>query len=197
MKVEKAPEGPGGRRSDAPRGVPRVALVVGSDSDLPALREAYDLLTGWGIACEVTVASAHRTPEEVAAFAREARERGVEVIIACAGLAAHLPGVIAAYTTLPVIGVPRAVGPLRGADALLSLVQMPPGVPVAGVGIDAFRNAALLAAAILALKYPAVEERWQRYRREQAESVREKDARLRGLGLPAYLEQVSQQERRG
>ncbi|MDI6894414.1 MAG: 5-(carboxyamino)imidazole ribonucleotide mutase [Bacillota bacterium] len=162
---------------------PRVALVVGSDSDLPLMKEAYDLLTAWGVGCRVLVASAHRTPDEVASFARGARDRGFEVIIACAGLAAHLPGVIAAHTTLPVIGVPRAAGGLGGLDALLSIVQMPPGVPVASVGLDGARNAALLAAAILAVKDDGVRQRLESFRREQAAAVREKNARLADLGM--------------
>lgn len=156
----------------------RVAIVVGSDSDLPLVKEAYDLLASWGVGCRVLVASAHRTPDDAAAFARTAREQGVEVIIACAGLAAHLPGVLAAHTTLPVIGVPRAAGPLGGLDALLSIVQMPPGVPVACVGLDGARNAALLAASILAVADPAVREKLEEFRRRQAAAVREKNARL-------------------
>jgi len=175
---------PGGRPEDN-RGAegPLVAIVVGSDSDLPLMKEAYDLLASWGIGCRVLVASAHRTPDAVASFARSAGERGVDVIIACAGMAAHLPGVIAAHTTVPVIGVPRAVGSLGGLDALLSVVQMPPGVPVACVGLDAARNAALLAVAILAVKYEDLRERLQRFRQEQAEAVREKNARVAELGM--------------
>lgn len=161
----------------------RVAIVVGSDSDLPLMKEAYDLLTSWGVGCRVLVASAHRTPEDAVSFARGAREQGFEVVIACAGLAAHLPGVLAAHTTLPVIGVPRAAGSLGGLDALLSIVQMPPGVPVACVGLDAAKNAALLAASILAVNDAAVRERLESFRREQAAAVREKNARLAGWGM--------------
>ena len=170
---------------------PRVAIVVGSDSDLPLMKEAYDLLTAWGVGCRVLVASAHRTPDDVAAFARGAREQGFQVIIACAGLAAHLPGVLAAHTTLPVIGVPRAVGGLGGMDALLSIVQMPPGVPVACVGLDAARNAALLAAAILAVSDEGLRERLESFRREQAAAVREKNARLAEHGMAPAREGVT------
>lgn len=172
---------------EGPRRQPRVAIVVGSDSDLPLVREAYNLLCDCGVACDLRVASAHRTPEEVAAFARSATDQGVEVIIACAGLAAHLPGVIAAHTTLPVIGIPRVAGGLGGMDALLSIVQMPPGIPVACVGLDAARNAAILALSILALHHPSLRERLQQLRAEQAEGVRRKDARLNEMGLDRYL----------
>lgn len=167
-------------------GRPLVGVVVGSDSDLPLVKEAYDLLSEWGIECRVLVASAHRTPDEVAAFARGAREQGIEVIIACAGLAAHLPGVIAAHTTVPVIGVPRAAGTLGGLDALLSIVQMPPGVPVACVGLDGARNAALLAASILATRYEGVRDRLERFRQEQAAGVRAKNARVLEMGMAGW-----------
>jgi len=146
-----------------------VAIVVGSHSDLPAVEEARKTLEGLGIGCEVHVMSAHRTPDRVREFALGARERGVKVVIAAAGLAAHLPGAIAAHTSLPVVGLPLARSPLGGMDSLLSIVQMPPGVPVACVGIDAARNAALYAAAILAVSDPRVREALDAYRRALAE----------------------------
>jgi phosphoribosylaminoimidazole carboxylase PurE protein len=152
-------------------GKPRVGIVVGSPNDLPKVKEAADLLARLEIPYEVTVASAHRTPEKAVAFVKDAEARGIEVIIAGAGLAAHLPGVVAAHTTLPVIGVPLAAGSLGGLDALLSVVQMPPGVPVATVGIDGFRNAALLAAAILALKDEGLALRLKEYRQKMAENL--------------------------
>jgi phosphoribosylaminoimidazole carboxylase PurE protein len=124
---------------------PLVGIVLGSDSDLPLGRQAEKVLAEFGVASELTIASAHRTPERASRYAREARARGIKVIIAVAGLAAHLPGVLAAHTTLPVIGVPVAVGTLGGVDALLSMAQMPSGIPVATVGIGAAKNAALLA----------------------------------------------------
>jgi len=146
----------------------RVAIVVGSQSDLPQVEEAQKTLEHLGIDCEVHVMSAHRTPEKVRQFAQGARERGIGVIIAAAGMAAHLPGVVAAWTTLPVIGLPLARSALQGLDSLLSIVQMPPGVPVACVGIDGARNAALLAASILSLSDQAVREALEAYRRELA-----------------------------
>ena len=125
------------------------AIVMGSDSDLPTMQGASDALRSLGITHEMSVVSAHRTPDEVAQFAKNARARGIRVIIAGAGGAAHLPGMIAAYTELPVIGVPVVVGSLQGQDALLSIVQMPKGVPVATVAIGNAWNAGVLAAQIL------------------------------------------------
>jgi 5-(carboxyamino)imidazole ribonucleotide mutase len=134
----------------------RVGIVMGSTSDEQAMAKAAAALDELGIAYEVVVSSAHRNPERTANYAREAAGRGLRVLIAGAGLAAALPGVLAAHTILPVIGVPLASGALQGVDSLYSIVQMPPGVPVATVGIDNARNAALLAAQILALSDPAV-----------------------------------------
>ncbi len=149
----------------------QVAVLMGSDSDLPVMRKALDVLAEFGIGYEVSVASAHRTPDKVAEFARSAADRGIVVIIAGAGMAAALPGVVAAHTPLPVIGVPLSGSALDGADALYSIVQMPPGVPVATVGIDAAGNAALLAAQILALNNSALAEKLTEYRRQMAASV--------------------------
>lgn len=144
------------RRSPSPRLKPAlaravpVAIVMGSDSDLPVMKDAAAALRELSVAFDISVISAHRTPEEMARFARTARTRGVRVIIAGAGGAAHLPGMIAAHTELPVIGVPVPLGHLQGQDALLSIVQMPRGVPVATVAIGNAFNAGLLAAQILA-----------------------------------------------
>ena len=135
---------------------PVVGIIMGSDSDFDIMKEAAEALDDFGIASEISVISAHRTPHDLEIYATSAIERGLKVIIAGAGGAAHLPGVTAAMTVLPVIGVPVASGPLNGFDALLSTVQMPPGVPVATVAIDGARNAALLAARIVALSRPAV-----------------------------------------
>jgi len=130
---------------------PVVLIIMGSASDFPKVEPAEKTLAELGIACEMHVASAHRQPELVAKLAGEARDRGVKVIVAAAGAAAHLAGAIAARTTLPVIGIPISSGPLAGLDSLLSTVQMPSGIPVATVAIDGARNAALLAAEILAI----------------------------------------------
>jgi 5-(carboxyamino)imidazole ribonucleotide mutase len=132
--------------------MPKVAILMGSTSDSQIMAPAEKLLKSFGIKFEKKTLSAHRNPEEVANFSKRAKGNGLEVIIAGAGKAAHLPGVIASYTTLPVIGVPVSTLPLSGLDALFSMVQMPSGVPVATVGIDDSKNAALLAAQILALK---------------------------------------------
>ena len=144
--------------------VAQVGIVMGSKSDQEAMTKAQEVLDELGIGYEVVVSSAHRNPERTAIYAREAASRGLRVLIAGAGLAAALPGVLAAHTILPVIGVPLAAGALNGVDALYSIVQMPPGVPVATVGIDNTRNAAMLAAQILALTDPAVAAAVARYR---------------------------------
>jgi phosphoribosylaminoimidazole carboxylase PurE protein len=146
---------------------------MGSDSDWPSVEPAAQLLKEWGIGVEVTVASAHRSPERAQAYARSARTRGVRVIIVAAGAAAHLGGVVAAETILPVIGVPLPNSPLQGLDSLLAMVQMPAGVPVAtmALGTAGARNAAVLAAQILALGDPGLQERLMRHKRELAEKV--------------------------
>lgn len=142
----------------------RVGIIMGSQSDEAVMQKAVALLGELGIGHEVIVSSAHRNPERTAAYARQARERGLQVLIAGAGLAAALPGVLAAHTTLPVIGVPIASGALSGVDSLYSIVQMPPGIPVATVGIDNARNAAMLAAEIIALGDAAVADAIDKYR---------------------------------
>jgi len=140
-------------------GTPVVSILTGSPSDLPIVNKAKAVLDELEIPSEVRAMSAHRTPDMVVTHVTGAKARGVEVIIACAGMAAHLAGVVAAHTTLPVIGVPLASGALAGFDALLATVQMPPGIPVATVGVDASKNAAFLAARILGLSHPEVVER--------------------------------------
>jgi len=145
-----------------------VAVVMGSKSDADLMKPALDVLEQLGIEYEVSVTSAHRTPDKAREYGRNARERGIEVIIAAAGMAAHLPGVLASWTTIPVIGVPIASGELKGVDALLSIVQMPTGIPVACVGIDGAKNAAYLAAAILGLKHDKIRESYEKYRKELA-----------------------------
>lgn len=157
---------------------PLVGIIMGSDSDWPTLREATAVLDEFSVPWEATVASAHRAPTRVSRWATTAHERGLAVIIAAAGLAAHLPGVVAAHTTLPVIGLPVGVGALSGVDALYSIVQMPPGVPVAAVGIDAARNAALLAVQIVAGARPELQRKLQQYKQRVETASTEADARL-------------------
>ena len=146
--------------------MPLVAVVMGSKSDAEALKPTLDVLTQLGIDYEVSVISAHRTPEKARQFGQEARRRGIEVIIAAAGGAAHLPGVLASWTTLPVIGVPLATSELKGVDALYSIVQMPAGIPVASVaiGTTGAKNAAYLAAEILSLKHDEIRKTYEKYR---------------------------------
>ena len=148
--------------------MPLVAVVMGSKSDTEAVQPTLDVLTQLGIDYEVSVISAHRTPEKARQFSLKARERGIEVIIAAAGAAAHLPGVLASWTTLPVIGIPLASSELKGIDALYSIVQMPAGIPVAtvAIGTDRAKNAAYLAAEILGLKYGKIREAYEKYRRD-------------------------------
>lgn len=138
---------------------PLVAILTGSPNDLAVVLKGRAVLDGLGIPSDVRVLSAHRTPRETVEYVAAAEKQGVEVFIACAGMAAHLAGVVAAHTTRPVIGVPIASGALQGVDALLATVQMPPGVPVAAVGIDATKNAALLAARIISLSRPELRQR--------------------------------------
>lgn len=150
--------------------MPQVAVIMGSKSDMPVMQECADMLTRLGVTHDVLVMSAHRTPEKVREFALGARDHGYEVLIGAAGMAAALPGTLAAWCTLPVIGVPLAAGELRGLDALYAIVQMPPGIPVATVAIGSAgaRNAAVLAAQILAIKHDDVRGRYEAYRAELA-----------------------------
>ena len=146
--------------------MPLVAVVMGSKSDTEALKPTLEILTQLGIDYEVSVISAHRTPEKAREYGLAAQEHGIEVIIAAAGGAAHLPGVLASWTTLPVIGVPLASNELKGLDALYSIVQMPAGIPVASVAIGSAgaKNAAYLAAEILGLKYDKIRKAYEKYR---------------------------------
>lgn len=166
---------------------PLVAVLMGSDSDLSTMRGACDVLAEFGVPCEVRVLSAHRSPQRAAAYVEAAAERGLRVIIAGAGLAAHLAGVAAAHTPLPVIGVPLQSGGLGGMDALLSTAQMPPGIPVATVAVNGARNAAHLAVRILALGDPDLAQRLAAFRARLDEEVAAKSARLEQLGVEAYL----------
>ena len=156
----------------------KVAIIMGSDSDLPVVKKAFAELDKLNISYEVHVLSAHRTPELVAEFSKNAKKNGFGVIISAAGKAAHLGGVIAAYTTLPVIGVPIKSSTLDGMDALLATVQMPTGVPVATVAIDGAANAAILAAQMLALSDDALAAQLEQMKIDMKESVQQKDAAL-------------------
>ena len=158
---------------------PLVGVVMGSDSDLGVMRAAVAALTEFGVPTEVRVLSAHRTPTEMLEYARTAAARGLRVIIAGAGGAAHLPGMVAAATSLPVIGVPVAATPLAGVDALLAIAQMPAGVPVATVAVGGGRNAGLLAIRILAAADPALRAAMERFQADLAATVRAKDAAVR------------------
>ena len=158
--------------------MPKVALIMGSKCDWPSLKGCVDVLSRFGVETEVHVASAHRTPEKVASFADHARENGFEVIIAAAGKAAHLAGVIAGHTTLPVIGIPIKSSFMDGLDSLLSTVQMPTGIPVATVAVGGGDNAAYLAVQILSVKYPALAEALAAHRVQMAEAIEADDRQI-------------------
>ena len=161
---------------------PVVGVVMGSDSDLPVMQSAVDVLDELGIGHEVRVTSAHRTPDEMIQYGKDAADRGIQVIIAGAGGAAHLPGMLASVTILPVIGVPVRTNALSGMDSLLSIVQMPRGVPVATVAVDNATNAALLAARILALSDPELAARVALRTEEMKQMALDADARVRQAG---------------
>lgn len=166
----------------------KVGIIMGSDSDLPVMKEAATILEEFGVPYEITIVSAHRTPDRMYHYAKEAEERGIEVIIAGAGGSAHLPGMTASLTPLPVIGVPILTKALKGLDSLLSIVQMPAGIPVATVAINNAKNAALLAIQILALKYPQLKEKLKIYRDSLRKEVEKKGEKLKELGFKQYLE---------
>lgn len=158
---------------------PKVAIIMGSDSDLPIVTKAIKVLKEFKVDFEVRVISAHRTPDQASGFAKEAEAKGFDVIIAAAGKAAHLPGVLAAYTVLPIIGIPVKSSALDGMDALLSIVQMPSGIPVATVGIDGAENAGLLAVEMLSIKYAYLKEALKFHRESMMQEVIKKDERVR------------------
>ena len=167
---------------------PLVSIVMGSDSDLDRMAEAAKVLEEFEIPFEITISSAHRSPEMTMEYATTARERGIHVIIAGAGRAAHLAGVIAAHTTLPVVGVPIDGGPLDGVDALYSTVQLPPGVPVAtmAIGSGGARNAGIFAVQVLSLNNPDLQTKLQAYKAELSDGVAKKAARLAEVGYKDY-----------
>lgn len=160
---------------------------MGSDSDLPTMQGAIAVCEEFNVPCEVAIVSAHRTPDRMVNYAQQAHQRGLKVIIAGAGGAAHLPGMVASLTPLPVIGVPVASRHLQGVDSLYSIVQMPAGIPVATVAIGNAKNAGLLAVQILASHQPELLERVQQYRQNLAQSVMDKQAQLDELGYKQYL----------
>lgn len=155
--------------------MPKVGIVMGSQSDFPVVKKSVDVLKKFGVDVEVRVVSAHRTPFEAADFAGKAKENGIDVIIAAAGKAAHLPGVLAAYTILPVIGLPIKSSTMDGLDSLLSIVQMPTGVPVATVAINGADNAALLALQMIALKDDSIAKQLNDYKEQMAEGVKKQN----------------------
>lgn len=155
-----------------------VGILMGSDSDFPVMEKVARVLEEMDVPYEIDISSAHRLPDKTADYARTARERGIEVIIAGAGMAAHLAGVIASHTTLPVIGVPLSSGALSGVDALYATVQMPPGIPVATVAVDGGGNAAYLACSILSIKYPEIGDLLEAYREETREQLQQKSIKL-------------------
>lgn len=165
----------------------KVGIVMGSDSDMPVMAKAADILAELGIEYEMKIISAHREPDVFFEYAKTAEEKGFKVIIAGAGKAAHLPGMCAAIFPMPVIGVPMKTSDLGGVDSLYSIVQMPSGIPVATVAIGGGQNAGILAAKILAVSDPAILERVKKYAQSLKESVQEKDARLQEVGYKTYL----------
>lgn len=169
---------------------PLVGIIMGSDSDLPTMQDAIAVCAEFDVETEVAIVSAHRTPERMVEYAKSAHSRGIKVIIAGAGGAAHLPGMVASLTPLPVIGVPVPSRHLQGLDSLYSIVQMPAGIPVATVAIGNAKNAGLLAIQILATHQPQLLERVQQYRQTLTKSVMDKQAKLEHLGTQNYLEQM-------
>jgi 5-(carboxyamino)imidazole ribonucleotide mutase len=165
----------------------KVGIIMGSDSDLPVMQEAARMLEHFGISYELTIVSAHRTPQRMFDYATKAPEKGIKVIIAGAGGAAHLPGMVASITHLPVIGVPVKSSNLSGIDSLYSIVQMPPGVPVATMAINGARNAGIMAAQILGAQDENIAQKVMNYKKRINEEVLDKAARLEKLGHEDFL----------
>ena len=156
----------------------KILIILGSDSDLPIMEDGLNFLKAIGVPFSLDISSAHRHPEKTVALAQKAREQGIEVIVAAAGLAAHLPGVVASHTTLPVIGIPLKGDALNGLDSLLSIVQMPKGVPVATVGVNSSRNACILACEILSIKYAEVRKKLEQLKESMKKEVEEKSKQV-------------------
>lgn len=169
---------------------PLVGIIMGSDSDLPTMQAAIAVCEEFDVPCEVEIVSAHRTPERMVEYARQAHTRGIKVIVAGAGGSAHLPGMVASMTVLPVIGVPVQTKTLQGVDSLYSIVQMPAGIPVATVAIGNAKNAGLLAVQILASHNPELLTKLQAYRQSLADMVQSKQAKLNQLGYKQYLNEL-------
>ena len=165
----------------------KIGIIMGSDSDLPTMQEAIKVSEEFGISVEVAIVSAHRTPTRMVEYAKSAKQRGIQVIIAGAGGAAHLPGMVASLTSLPVIGVPVVSKNLQGIDSLYSIVQMPAGVPVATVGIGNAKNAGLLAIRILAITDPILSQKLERYIESLEQMVMQKQTRLDAIGYQEYF----------
>ncbi len=174
-------------RKDFKMSKKQVGIIMGSDNDLKIVKGAAEILDQLGVTYDIQVSSAHRTPEYTKEYIQNAENNGIQVIIAAAGMAAHLPGVCAAYTTLPVIGLPIESGALKGLDALYAIVQMPSGIPVATMGIDAAKNAGLFAAQIIALNDPSVSEKYKAYRANMKAELLKKNEELQTLGVKEYL----------
>lgn len=168
---------------------PVIGIIMGSDSDLPTMKDAITICEEFGVSCEVAIVSAHRTPERMFEYAKSAHERGIQVIIAGAGGAAHLPGMVASLTPLPVIGVPVSSRHLQGVDSLYSIVQMPAGIPVATVAIGNAKNAGLLAVQIVAIFQPELLVKVQEYRSSLRDSVLTKQSKLEEVGYRDYLDE--------
>lgn len=166
---------------------PLVGIIMGSDSDLPVMNEAKEILDSFGVANEITIVSAHRTTKRMVRYATTAKKRGVEIIIAGAGGAAHLPGMVASLTAVPVIGVPIKTKSLDGLDSLLSIAQMPPGVPVAAMAINGSMNAGILACQILGTKYSDIAKRVEKYKQELESNVIKKARTLEKSGVGRYM----------
>src|ERR671923_2532635 len=169
---------------------PLVGIIMGSDSDLPVMNEAKEILDSFGVANEITIVSAHRTTKRMVHYATTAKKRGIEIVIAGAGGAAHLPGMVASLTALPVIGVPIKTKSLEGLDSLLSIAQMPPGVPVATVAINGASNAGILACQILGTKDSVIARRVEQYKRELESAVLKKARRLEKSGISKYVKRA-------
>jgi len=168
----------------------KVGIIMGSDSDLPIMRAAAGFLEELQIPYEITIVSAHRTPDRLYTYAKTARERGLSLLIAGAGGAAHLPGMAASITTLPVIGVPIQTKALGGMDSLYSIVQMPPGIPVATMAINGAKNAGILAASILAISNATLADKLEAYKANLVDLVHEKIDRLEQIGHTAYVQEM-------
>jgi len=167
-----------------------VGIIMGSDSDLPVMKEAKEILDAFGVPNEITIVSAHRTTRRMVDYAGSAKKRGIEVIIAGAGGAAHLPGMVASLTPLPVIGVPVKTKSLDGLDSLLSIAQMPPGVPVATVAVNGAKNAGILACQMLGIKHSDVARKIEEYKRDLEADVLKKAAKLEQSGVKNYLKRL-------